>query len=164
VLSHYQEHIERFGSIPQYSTDISELANVRQIKEAYGASNKVDVATQILDYGGRRLALEIPMLNLKNIVRGPESIDDIVWSNQNNLKELLEIFKIEDRKKTPNEQSIIEGGLHLKRLCNPSTRSERLLNIADGLQRSHTTLFRLIKEYAEDAGCSQSFAGSSGSI
>ncbi|KAH0606117.1 uncharacterized protein H6S33_003778 [Morchella sextelata] len=50
MLSHYRELVERFGSIPQYSTDISELAYIRQIKEAYGASNKVDAATQILDY------------------------------------------------------------------------------------------------------------------
>ncbi|RPB06759.1 hypothetical protein P167DRAFT_477501, partial [Morchella conica CCBAS932] len=47
VLTHHREHVERFGSIPQYSTDISELAHLRQIKEAYGASNKVDAATQI---------------------------------------------------------------------------------------------------------------------
>ncbi|RPB06929.1 hypothetical protein P167DRAFT_476763, partial [Morchella conica CCBAS932] len=40
VLTHYREHVERFGSIPQYSTDISELAHVRQVKEAYRASNK----------------------------------------------------------------------------------------------------------------------------
>ncbi|KAH8153126.1 uncharacterized protein LAJ45_02713 [Morchella importuna] len=164
VLTHYREHVERFGSIPQYFTDISELAHARQIKEAYGASNKVDAATQIQDYGGRRLALEIRMLNLKDIVGGPESTDDILWSHRDNLKELLEIFKIEDRKKTPNERSIVEGRLPLRRLCNPSTKSERVFNIADGLQISHTTLYRLIKEYAEDAGCSQSFAGNSESI
>ncbi|KAH8144790.1 uncharacterized protein LAJ45_11186 [Morchella importuna] len=146
------------------SSNCTELAHVRQVKEAYGASNKVDAATQILDYGGRRLALEIRMLNLKDIVGGPESTDDILWSHRDNLKELLEIFKIEDRKKTPNERSIVEGRLPLRRLCNPSTKSERLFNIADGLQISHTTLYRLIKEYAEDTGCSQSFAGSSESI
>jgi hypothetical protein len=50
------------------------------------------------------------------------------------------------------------------RLCNPSTKSERLFNIADGLQISHTTLYRLIMKYAENAGCSQSFAGSPESI
>jgi uncharacterized protein YvpB len=41
---------------------------------------------------------------------------------------------------------------------------EILFNIADGLQINHTTLYRLTKEYAENAGCSQSFAGSSDSI
>ncbi|KAI5839995.1 hypothetical protein DFP73DRAFT_597837 [Morchella snyderi] len=161
---HYREHVERFGSIPQYSTDVSELAHVRQVKEAYRASNKVDAAMQILDYRGRRLALEIRILNLKDIVGGPESIDDILWSHRDDLKELLDIFKIEDRKKTPNERSIVESGLPLKRLCNPSAKSERLFNVADGLQMSHMTLYRLIKEYAEDAECSQSFAGSSESI
>ncbi|KAI5845885.1 hypothetical protein DFP73DRAFT_594079 [Morchella snyderi] len=108
---HYREHVERFLSIPQYSTDVSELAHVRQVKGAYGASNKVDAATQILDYGGRRLALEIRILNLTDIVGGPESTDDILWSHRDNLKELLDIFKIEDRKKTPNERSIVETGL-----------------------------------------------------
>jgi hypothetical protein len=141
ILSHNRKHVERFGSIPQYSTDISELAHVRQIKEAYGASNKVDAAMQILDYRGRRLALETRMLNLKDIVGGPESTNDILGSHRDNLKELLEIFKIEDRKKTLCARSIVEGGLSLKRLCNLSTKSERLFNIADGLQISHTTLY-----------------------
>jgi hypothetical protein len=59
VLSHYREYVGGFGSIPQYSTDINELANVCQMIEGYGASNKVNAAMQILDYGGRRLALEI---------------------------------------------------------------------------------------------------------
>jgi hypothetical protein len=86
VLTHYREHVERFGSIPQYSTNISELAHVLQVKEAYRASNKVDAATQILDYGGQRLALEIRMLNLKDIVGGPESTDDILWGHGDNLK------------------------------------------------------------------------------
>jgi hypothetical protein len=133
VLTHYRKHVERFGSIPQYCSDISELSHVRQVKEAYRASNKVDAATQILDYGGRRLALEIRILNLKDIVGGPESTDNILWSHRDNLKELLEIFKIEDRRKTPNERPIVEGRLPLKRLCNPSTKSERLFNIADAL-------------------------------
>jgi hypothetical protein len=99
VLSHYREHVERFGSIPQYSTGISELTHVPQVEEAYRASNKVDAAMQILDYGGWRLALEIRILNVKDIVGGPESTDDLLWSHRDNLKELLEIFKIEDRKK-----------------------------------------------------------------
>jgi hypothetical protein len=104
------------------------------------------------------------MLNLKDIVGGPESTDYILWSHQDNLNELLEIFKIEDRKKTPNEQSIVEEGLPLRHLCNPSTKSERLFNIADGLKISHSTLYRLIKEYVDNTGCSESFAGSSESI
>jgi hypothetical protein len=59
MLSHYREHVKRFRSIFQYSTDISELAHARQIKEAYGASKKINAAMQILDYGGRRFVLEI---------------------------------------------------------------------------------------------------------
>jgi hypothetical protein len=78
VLSHYREYVERFGSIPQYSTDFSELAHVCQIKEIYGESIKVSAATQILYHGARRLALEIRMLNLKDFVEGPENTDDIL--------------------------------------------------------------------------------------
>jgi hypothetical protein len=104
------------------------------------------------------------MLNLKDIVGGLESTDDTLWSHRDNLKELLEIFKIEDWKKTPNERFIVEGGLPLRRLCNYFMKSKRLFIIADGLQISHTTLYRLIKEFVEDARCSQSFAGSSESI
>ncbi|KAI5839704.1 hypothetical protein DFP73DRAFT_529854 [Morchella snyderi] len=156
-----QLHQIGFGGIPQHSPNVSELAHVRMVKEAYKASNKVDAAMQILDYGGRHLALEIRILNLKDIVGGPESTDDIFWSHQDNLKELLVICKIKDRKKKPNERSIVESGLPLECLCNPSAKSDRLFNVADGLQKSHMTLYRLIKEYAEDAGCFQSFTGSS---
>ncbi|KAH0604973.1 uncharacterized protein H6S33_004955 [Morchella sextelata] len=87
MLSHYREHIEHFRSIPQYSTDISELTHVRQIKEAYGVSNKIDAATQVLDYGGWLLALEIRILNLKDIAGGSDSTDHILWSHRDNLKE-----------------------------------------------------------------------------
>jgi hypothetical protein len=109
ILSHYREHVKRFGSISQYSTNISELPHIRQIKEVYGVYNKIDAATQILDYEGRRLVLEIRM-----------------W----NLKELLQIFKTGDRKKTPNERSIVEVGLPLGHLCNLSRG--RVVSISQG--------------------------------
>lgn len=66
VVMHYREHVERLGSIPQYSTDVSELAHVQQVKETYRASNKVGAATQILDYGGRRL-VPIPIFQKPDI-------------------------------------------------------------------------------------------------
>ncbi|RPB06971.1 hypothetical protein P167DRAFT_477823, partial [Morchella conica CCBAS932] len=47
LLSHFREHVERFGNIPMFSTDVSELAHRRQIKIAYTASNKVDATVQI---------------------------------------------------------------------------------------------------------------------
>jgi hypothetical protein len=164
LLSHYREHIELFEGIPRYSTNISELAHTHQIKEAYVASNKLNTAVQILSYVGWRLVLEIRMLDLKNVVGGTESTDHILWSHRENLRELLEILIIEDQKKTFNQQTMVEGGLPLNHFCNLSTKSEGIYNIRDGLRISHTTLYRLIKKYAEDVGCSQSFSESSKSI
>jgi len=39
-LSHFVSHVQRFGSILMYSTEMGELAHKEQIKEGYRRSNK----------------------------------------------------------------------------------------------------------------------------
>ena len=50
-LEHMPEHISGYGYLGQYSTEISERAHKRQIKEGWRKSNHVDAMAQILKYG-----------------------------------------------------------------------------------------------------------------
>ena len=64
LLVHYCSHVQRFGNIPMYSTDVGELAHKVQIKEGYRRSNKNDAARQILFYYDRIHAVSMRMLTL----------------------------------------------------------------------------------------------------
>ena len=43
LLSHFSDHIPRFGNIPMYSTEFGELAHKELIKDRWRRSNKNDV-------------------------------------------------------------------------------------------------------------------------
>ena len=43
-LTHFASHVQRFGSISMYSTEIGELAHKDQIKDGYRRSNKNEAA------------------------------------------------------------------------------------------------------------------------
>ena len=49
-LEHMLEHISGYGYLGQYSTEISERAHKRQIKEGWIKFNHVDAIVQILKY------------------------------------------------------------------------------------------------------------------
>jgi len=56
-LTHFASHVQCFGSISMYSTEIGELAHKDQIKDGYRRSNKNDAARQILSQYCRQHAL-----------------------------------------------------------------------------------------------------------
>ncbi|KAF8460148.1 hypothetical protein BDZ91DRAFT_785483 [Kalaharituber pfeilii] len=47
LISHFSDQISKYGSLPQYSTEICESLH-KQLKQAYHRSNKVDAMPQIL--------------------------------------------------------------------------------------------------------------------
>jgi hypothetical protein len=51
--SHIEEAIRRMGSPDNFTTDISELLHVENVKEAYRASNRVDYMKQMLWHNDR---------------------------------------------------------------------------------------------------------------
>src|SRR5437588_1309554 len=65
LMEHFGSTVQQFGSIPLFSTDVSELAHKTQIKESYRQSNKNDVATQILDNYSHVHAFGMHVLNLR---------------------------------------------------------------------------------------------------
>ncbi|KAF8432002.1 hypothetical protein BGX38DRAFT_1103357, partial [Terfezia claveryi] len=58
LLSHYGSQIVDFGTLPQYSTEITEALH-KPLKDAYRRSNRVDAAEQILDSISRDYAIRM---------------------------------------------------------------------------------------------------------
>ena len=50
-LEHQPDYIRGYGHLGQYSTEISERAHKKNIKEGWRRSNHVDAIEQILKYG-----------------------------------------------------------------------------------------------------------------
>ena len=63
LLSHYSSQIEEFGTLPQFSTEITEALH-KPLKDAYRRSNRVEAAEQILDITSRDYAIRVRELNL----------------------------------------------------------------------------------------------------
>src|SRR5258706_8418696 len=114
LLTHFRQHVERFGNIPMFSTDISELAHKQQIKDSYKASNKVDATLQILDIYARRQAFEMRLLNLKAVV---ESSESHVESSVGSAKILQELFGI-GKERAPNTRVVHPESLPRRSLKN----------------------------------------------
>ena len=64
LLQHFQSHVRRYGSIPIFSTDVSELAHKAQIKESYRRSNRNNAMLQILDNYNRVHTLAMRVINI----------------------------------------------------------------------------------------------------
>ena len=67
LLSHFWDYRRQFGNIPMYSTDIGELTQKTQIKEAWRQSNINDAARQIVNSYGRQHAIRMRLLNLQSL-------------------------------------------------------------------------------------------------
>ncbi|RPB07534.1 hypothetical protein P167DRAFT_549664 [Morchella conica CCBAS932] len=149
LLSHFREHVERFGNIPMFSTDVSELAHRRQIKMAYTASNKVDATAQILDYHPKRMVMEMRVLNLKDIVFSlPEHYEGLP-SHRESLRDLFEIFKNEDQQIGGSERLLDGDAPQKPKMTTPHNSATRLSDIADIIKMNRTTLARAVSEYGQ---------------
>jgi len=73
-LSQFASHVQRFGSISMYSTEIGELAHNDQIKDGYGRSNKNDAALQILSQYGRQPALGMRLQSIEALSKVKDMI------------------------------------------------------------------------------------------
>ena len=96
LLSHYSSQIVDFGTLPQYSTEVTEALH-KPLKDAYRRSNRVDAAEQILDTINREYAIQLRGLNL------------IAWSEDIQLPpEVLEILDItKDSPSTTRQRATI---------------------------------------------------------
>jgi len=76
LLSHYGSQITDFGTLPQYSTEVTEALH-KPLKDAYRRSNRVDAAEQILNRITRDYAIRIRELNLIALSRDVKMPADV---------------------------------------------------------------------------------------
>ena len=76
LVTHFHEHILRFGNLPIYSTEIGESSHRTQIKEGYYHSNRNNYVHQILGYYGRHHAMHMRQENLRALMGDKETDDD----------------------------------------------------------------------------------------
>src|ERR687895_1162591 len=69
LLTHFRQHVERFGNIPMYSTDVGELAHKEQIKEGWRKSNKNNATCQMLHHYSRQHVIGMRIQTLAAIGR-----------------------------------------------------------------------------------------------
>ena len=83
-LNHFVQHVRRFGSVPMYSTDISELAHKDQIEEGYRRSNKNHAARQILAQYSRQHAIGMRLLTMEALRKADDEVEtgNVGISNQ----------------------------------------------------------------------------------
>jgi len=92
LLSHYNIQIRNFGSLPQYSTEVTE-ALYKPLKDAYRRSNHVNATEQILDMINREHALRIRELNIE------------AWSHELQVdRQILDLIR------APNDGKGTQGG------------------------------------------------------
>jgi len=97
LLSHYNTQIRDFGSLPQFSTAVTEALH-KPLKDAYGRSNHVNATEQILDTITREHTLRMRELNIE------------VWSCKFPVdREILDAIKTQDFRKRTQDADQPEG-------------------------------------------------------
>ena len=71
LLSHFGDHIRRFGNIQMYSTESRETNHKTMIKEGYRRSNKSDASHQILRTYARLDSFKIHEMNIQAVLPRP---------------------------------------------------------------------------------------------
>jgi hypothetical protein len=146
LLEHFGSTVQRFGSIPLFSTDISELAHKAQIKESYRRSNKNNAATQILDNYSRIHAFGMHVLNLRAAVEtaSPALLKVI---KENRVAEVLDM----EINCEPESRDLSKGCALPKRLlCSPDNTIRSINDNADAL--GIPDLVACILRYAKNNG------------
>ena len=89
LLIHFGDPIRRFGNIPMYSTEYGELAHKEQMKDPWRASNKKNVAQQILYSYGRRHGIRMRLLTLESLRRQGADLDTDVLEHLDTMNTVL---------------------------------------------------------------------------
>ena len=76
LMTHFHDHILRFGNLPIYSTEIGESSHRTQIKEGYYHSNRNNYVHQILGYYGRHHAMHMRQENLRALLPENETYNE----------------------------------------------------------------------------------------
>ena len=143
LLEHFGSTVQRFGSIPLFSTDISELAHKAQIKESYRRSNKNNAATQILDNYSRIHAFGMHLLNLRAAIAGASTtLLRVVEDNQ-----VVEVLNMEINYERESRDLTPRCAIPKRVLCSPDNTIQSVNDNADamGIQDLAACILRYAK-------------------
>jgi hypothetical protein len=146
LLEHFGSTVQRFGSIPLFSTDISELAHKAQIKESYRRSNKNNAATQILDNYSRIHAFGMHLLNLKGaIAEASGTLLRVIKDNR-----VAEVLNMEINYEPESRDLTQRCAIPKRLLCSPDDTIQSVNDNADAL--GIPDLAACILRYAKNNG------------
>lgn len=108
--NHYADHIRQYGSINAFSTEFSEAAHVKQMKDGWRHSNHINAMDQILKFYHRKHLFYMRELNILSIAWPSTSIDAIanVFIDLYSRKERLELHK-NNRNGLTNELALMNS-------------------------------------------------------
>lgn len=106
LLSHFGDHIRRFGNIHIYSTKAWETSDKTMIKEGYQQSNKNDVSHQILQIYAKLDSFTIHEINIQADLQ--RRIGDELGDKQNTRQIGSLTRQLEPRGFTPNIETILQ--------------------------------------------------------
>lgn len=126
LLQHFQSHVRRYGSIPIFSTDVSELAHKAQIKESYRRSNRNNAMLQILDNYNRVHTLAMRVINIAaTLPEAPTYLEKARTDPE------MKIFMDAILKADMGESSLIKTGVTPRRKLRSLIKGEMRVNLSD---------------------------------
>ena len=126
LLLHFQSHVRRYGSIPIFSTDVSELAHKAQIKESYRRSNRNNAMLQILDNYNRVHTLAMRVINIAATLPEVPTYLEKARTNRK-MKNFIDAILMAYM----GESSLIKTGVTPRRKLRSLIKGEIRVNLSD---------------------------------
>ena len=132
LLSHYRECIIRMGASDNFSTDISQLLHISNVKYSYRASNQVNFMCQVLAHNDRQTAFDYIHQTLRWLaLQGWHDKDSAV---------ILNLICAAEKQRFPRRARKIEFLLgNLSSFSDPRFRIRRPINIPGSVPHRRPT-------------------------
>ena len=156
LLSHFGDHIRRFGNIQMYSTDSGKTNHKTMVKEGYQLSNKSNGSHQILQTYARLDSFKIHEMNIQAVL--PHLIENALHDQQH--KRQLGSLTRQPQDFTPTIETISQFNHSLKNLPDvihdyyrrkASTSSQIELDTIKQFLVAICELLRILLENFQDA-------------
>jgi len=160
LLSHYNTQIRNFGSLPQYSTEVTEALH-KPLKDAYRRSNHVNATEQILDMINREHALRIREVNMEawsrelqvdrqilDLIRAPNDgkrTQGGRWAEENSMDQMNSKYVTQEGKQDSRDAEGTRMGTLVERLMIPELTQHfyEYLRLNMGLAEGSVSLARV---------------------
>jgi hypothetical protein len=112
-VEHLPEHISGYGHLGQYSTEISERAHKKQIKEGWRKSNHVDAMVQILKYGDNYRSMMKMKMEIGLGITKPKREKWYPRFCGSKVKKYRDVAALSEQIEVPQLQALLAGYLNL---------------------------------------------------